>query len=129
MTEKVWEYKGYTCVVKEHPRMGHYLGYVGVPEDHVAAVIGDYEDIPVPVHGGLTFSGEDLQGVSKESGFWVGWDYAHIFDQGKDYSLEDIVEDVEDVVNQLSEIGIADAVEEKLEFMPEWFRDNIEVSE
>ena len=54
--------------------------YLGIPENHPLAN-RDYSDIPLDVHGGLTFSdfGDDKTG--REEGFyWYGWDYAHLWD-------------------------------------------------
>lgn len=49
--------------------------YVGVPTDH--PLVGfRYDDIPLDVHGGLTYAGAGLIGLGKDL-YWFGWDYAH----------------------------------------------------
>ena len=51
----------------------HPTAYVRVPKTHKYYSKG-YDDIPVSVHGGLTFS-ETTRGCH-----WIGWDYAHLGD-------------------------------------------------
>jgi hypothetical protein len=66
----------------------------------------------IDVHGGLTFSkrikkGEDwVQDFTP--GAWIGWDYAHAFDdigigslRGKRWTKEEVIEDCKDVIDQL----------------------------
>jgi hypothetical protein len=50
--------------------------YVGVPEGH--PLTGkDYNDLPLNVHGGLTFAGKG-DGYFRPAGmYWYGWDYGH----------------------------------------------------
>lgn len=51
--------------------------YIGVPESHPLADF-NYDDLPVEVHGGLTFGStfKDVPGW-----FFYGWDYAHLGDR------------------------------------------------
>jgi hypothetical protein len=49
--------------------------YLGIPKAHPLAGFG-YEDIPLRVHGGLTYSGSDIKGAPSDF-YWFGWDYAH----------------------------------------------------
>lgn len=54
--------------------------YIGVPPDHPLAG-RDYDDIPLEVHGGLTF-GALGDGEHYPAGtFWYGWDYGHSQDR------------------------------------------------
>jgi hypothetical protein len=84
--------------------MGAWCGYVGVPPGHRFYGV-DYNDVPVWVHGGLTFGSycqEDPRGEAygvchtPEPGrpanvYWLGFDCAHSFDlipTMLDYGLE-----------------------------------------
>jgi hypothetical protein len=83
--------------------MGHPNAYVGFPEGNY---IKDYDDIPVPVHGGFTFLG-------KRSGeLMLGWDYNHLGDfcaldaklGGKKWSLSSILAEVISAIDELNSI-------------------------
>jgi hypothetical protein len=79
---------GMLCLMRRASHSGCWCGYVGVPKDHPYYGEG-YNDVPVDVHGGLTFS--DL--CSPEEGehaichvvgegeddnvWWLGFDCAH----------------------------------------------------
>lgn len=52
--------------------------YLGVPKDHPLAGF-DYNDLPMQVHGGLTFGSAPEEGWP-QGWFWYGWDYAHAGD-------------------------------------------------
>lgn len=83
--EKVFHYKGYTCVVVLH-RFGHRCGYVGVPKGHAAYGM-HYDDLDVSVHGGLTYSNDSDEPYPIDTDkdlWWFGFDCAHCFD-GRDY--------------------------------------------
>lgn len=55
--------------------------YVGVPLGHPLAD-HEYDDIPITVHGGLTYAGTDEKGAYRPSGwYFYGWDYAHMGDR------------------------------------------------
>jgi hypothetical protein len=57
----------------------HPCAYLGVPFDHPLAGM-DYDNVPLGVHGGLTFS-QFGEGKYLPSGFyWFGWDYGHCDD-------------------------------------------------
>lgn len=49
--------------------------YLGIAKDHPLAGFS-YDDIPLSVHGGLTYSGDGVKGAP-EGHYWFGWDYAH----------------------------------------------------
>lgn len=53
-------------------------GYVGVPMGHPLAG-KNYDDMPLDVHGGLTFASEGGRHWP-EGWYWYGWDYAHLGD-------------------------------------------------
>ena len=87
-------------------KAGWYCGYVAVPEDH--PVYGkDYDDVPVDVHGGLTFAerSDDKYPVkTKENLWWFGYDCAH---SGDDIQNEDLIYNInecESLASQLTSI-------------------------
>lgn len=110
-------YKGIDfLILKNH--FGAWCSYVKIPTDHpwyhlvpnVEEVLGrgidvSYNDIPLSVHGGLTFSAEVLDDgkfiKDFTPGHWVGWDYAHFGDmvpgailfqdEGSTYYTEEMV--------------------------------------
>lgn len=70
-----FEYKGYKCWITRNMDVGgHLLGYVLLPTEHKYHGVG-YDDIPLDVHGGLTYSD------SAQDGLWqIGFDCAHYND-------------------------------------------------
>jgi hypothetical protein len=85
----VWfdEDTGYPCAIVRGPG-GHLCGYVGVPPGHPAYRAG-YDDVPVDVHGGLTYGregSEDVPGSDVETdAYWFGFDCAHLDDMAPAY--------------------------------------------
>ena len=86
------EYKGVPYIVTRAP-LGNLTAYIRIPDDHPWNGLVDktrdipghtlnvgYNDIPLDVHGGPTFSAR-VKGDAWPQGFtdgaWVGWDYAH----------------------------------------------------
>ena len=77
----------------------HPTAYIQIPSSHVLHSVNYRElyekDIDFPVHGGITWSGY-LPGCEDElitsnitgepSGFWYGWDYAHLDDYSAIYA-------------------------------------------
>lgn len=74
-----WIEDGVRCLVMRGP--SSWNAYIGIPKDHPLAGFG-YEDIPISVHGGLTFarSGEGEPIGWPEDRYWYGWDYGHAGD-------------------------------------------------
>ena len=85
------------------------LVYMAIPKKH--KYYGkDYRDIPIKVHGGLTFKGEVFDNQC------IGWDYGHAGDRfdspiigctlrkGKEWTFEEIQEEVNSVANQLTKL-------------------------
>lgn len=80
------EATGLDCLIVRNPVMGNLCGYVGVPEGHPEFGKG-YDDVPVNVHGGLTYADgcagpichEPLPG-RPDTVWWLGFDCAHAFD-------------------------------------------------
>ena len=115
--EEEWISKeGYKCFVVFNP-MGHRCGYVKVDEKNITNEINGYDDIPVNVHGGLTYGC---------NGIW-GFDCAHAGDTTDKWTLEAVKEEVNKLSKQLSELTWEDMVKAKLEFMPDWFKNRVEI--
>lgn len=93
----------------------HPCAYIEIPEGH--RYYGEvYDEIPLDCHFGLTYADDTgiLNGYNYRSGYWIGWDYAHLGDYycAKGYSkspllkrwtTEEILAEVKDVINQLVE--------------------------
>jgi hypothetical protein len=81
-----WSHAGFACLVIRNHLFGNWCGYVGVPEEH--PYFGkSYDDVPVEVHGGLTYEGLCNEHIchAPEPGFpetvwWLGFDCGHAFD-------------------------------------------------
>ena len=85
------ENTGLDCLIVRGPS-GALCGYVGVPEDHKYYEV-DYQEVPVDIHGGLTFSNkcanvEDttkhvchpIEDAANHPVWWLGFDCAHLYD-------------------------------------------------
>lgn len=90
----VWEgeYCGFRCAVCSGIAL---CGYVRVPEGH-PAYRRHYDDIPVDIHGGLTFNK-----LSPE-GFWVGFDCGHYGDEMMSWNVETVKEETRRLAEQLA---------------------------
>jgi hypothetical protein len=77
--EKEWKCCGFDCKVI-FVRGSHRCGYVAVPKNHVA-YDKSYDDMPIVVHGGLTYGSNRLMGKTYKNKFWFGFDCAHAGDK------------------------------------------------
>ena len=103
--ERYKDYEYYIITLGTHP-----CSYVVLPKDHKYYGM-NYDEIDVKCHYGLTYSRDYL--ISKdliEDDVWIiGWDYAHLgdyipyefSDYGHKYTLDELVKEVEDVIDQL----------------------------
>lgn len=73
--EEEFIHAGQQCFIWRHPSIGHWCGYVAIPEGHPWHQ-KPYEDIHVEVHYGLTFGDKFFDG-SKGDTYWLGFDCAH----------------------------------------------------
>ncbi len=73
-SEESFEYRGYKCQALRMGRLHHINGYVELPVGHKYHGM-NYDNIPVDVHGGLTYSRLDGNGSWK-----IGFDTAHYGD-------------------------------------------------
>jgi len=112
--EKRFSHEGFQCEI--HMIRSHRCGYVKLPKDHIAALIGLYDDIPVSVHGGLTYG--EVEGKY----FVVGFDCGHANDTLEKWTVEAVTEEVKRLAEQLKKITWRDAVLWKMRYMPEWFK-------
>ncbi len=72
---------------------GAYNGYVSLPPDHPWHGL-DYEDIPMDIHGGLTYS--DIEGAR-----WViGFDTCHWGDTAQRWDVEAVAAEAESLLTQ-----------------------------
>jgi hypothetical protein len=87
----------------------HLCAYLGVPKDHPLAGFG-YDDLPMQVHGGLTFGSEGKKNWP-EGWYWYGWDYGHsgdyctyyddklrtsAFRDGKKWTVNEVIAEAKD---------------------------------
>ena len=114
---KEWEAYGFKCLVLDSPFQS-FNGYVALTKKHPCYGL-DYDDIPVNVHGGLTYAdygGEEIkeEGVLWENPelYWIGFDTAHLGDWvgyapergGKRWTIEMVAEETEQLAKQLQMI-------------------------
>lgn len=75
-------------------------GYVRIIEGHPFYDKG-YENIPVNVHGGLTFSEHIMDNEKWSDGYWVGFDTAHYGDNQTNWTLNMVMEETKDLLRQV----------------------------
>lgn len=110
-------YRGYEFAVMN---LGtHPCCYIKLPKGHKYENV-HYNNIPLDVHGELTYSESylavavvDGKRIKEETGYWIGWDYAHWGDYlGYDpepngehiYTTEELEMDCRDAIDQLCEL-------------------------
>ena len=72
-------------------------GYVRIPEGH-EYYDKNYDDIPVSVHGGLTFSDHVFENSKNfTDGYWVGFDTAHYGDTKQRWPMESVLQETIDL--------------------------------
>ena len=72
-------------------------GYVRIPEGH-EYYEKTYDDIPVAVHGGLTFGDHIFENSKNFSdGYWVGFDTAHYGDTKQRWPMESVLQETIDL--------------------------------
>jgi len=112
----------FKCFIKRHPNLKHLCGYVELTGDN--KFYGkDYNDIPVQVHGGLTYA-------NQEGDNWViGFDCAHSgdlcpyledkynsFGSGDVYRTKEyVISECESLTDQISEWSISKIRQVKLD--------------
>lgn len=128
IAEKKWISNGFECHVMkmtfESDGSFHRCGYVTIPKKHICSSMS-YDDIPLNIHGGLTYS----------EGSTFGFDTAHSGDlrsnelerKGHFWSLEDVVKETNKMARQFSKITMLQIMKYKLRYMPHWFKKNIQI--
>ncbi len=108
----------YWCIVS----LGiHPCAYVAVTKDH-PYFEKNVDDIPIDVHGGITYDSNDLQWnpVLLEDVWWIGWDYGHAGDfsgcylrpkmtftpEEKKWTTQEIKNEVFKVIEQLKKAQV-----------------------
>lgn len=94
--ERMWEHEGICCaIVKNHA--GSWNGYCCIPEGHPWRAYTNHDDIPLDVHGGITFGPYHVPEMEFEMDgevrkfeartttwedvqYWIGFDTIHGFD-------------------------------------------------
>jgi len=86
--EREWNHAGLLCVVVQGREGQFRCGYVRIPPSH--PMHGkNYNDVPVDVHGGLTFGDpEPCKEHEDGQGYWFGFDCAHLGDASVDPDLD-----------------------------------------
>lgn len=72
-----WHEDGVRCIITRGPAA--LCAYLGIPLEHPLAG-KEYDDIPLSVHGGLTYAGVGDGKYRPKGYFWYGWDYGHAGD-------------------------------------------------
>ena len=95
----------------------HPCAYVYLPNHMIVnATAREWFEDTIDCHGGVTWCDHYVYGVDgtfDSSGYWFGWDYAHLGDfiygltsgpNDRKYTVKEIIEDIADVVDQLNTI-------------------------
>jgi len=82
-TERGWG-NGYVRIVEGHPFYGM-----------------NYMDIPVSVHGGLTFGDHIMDYDKWPDGYWVGFDTAHYGDNSDIWTIDAVSDETIDLFNEI----------------------------
>lgn len=132
--EKEWKsLKGLKCQVL-WVNDSHYCGYVGIPKGNPAFELG-YDDVPVSIHGGLTFGEHKLNGNTSTL-WWLGFDCAHAgdvvrgsFERPGDHrwTLQEVIKETRYLAEQLERLTWKDIIKQKLEYQPIWFRERVKI--
>ncbi len=111
--DKYKNYNYYVLNLGTHP-----TAYIEIPKEN-KLYRKSYDEIykigcDIDVHGGLTYSDNELMGVKSENWF-IGWDYAHCGDYcgyeeymsesirtyGKKWTTEEIIEECKNAIDQI----------------------------
>jgi hypothetical protein len=85
-----WIDEDIRCLIMKGP--ASLCTYIGLPKDHILSGF-NYNDLPLNVHGGLTFSSIGDGKVWPKNYWWYGFDYAHSGDYSFYYdTCKDILE-------------------------------------
>lgn len=120
----------------------HPCAYIAIPKMHpIMRFYVDYDEIDLPVHGGITYSGNDLwytrrnhlhgegmwvksewqflEGEIRNHFFWIGWDYAHSGDVSWYPTLDSPLSSSDRKIWKLKEIQVCVQMA-KIELKRQW---------
>ena len=122
--DKYKNYNYYVLNLGTHP-----TAYIEIPKEN-KLYRKSYDEIykigcDIDVHGGLTYSDNELMGVKSENWF-IGWDYAHCGDYcgyeehmpesirtyGKKWTTEEIIEECKNAIDQIIDFESKEIIEE-----------------
>lgn len=122
--DKYKNYNYYVLNLGTHP-----TAYIEIPKEN-KLYRKSYDEIyeigcDIDVHGGLTYSDNELMGV-KSKNWFIGWDYAHIGDYcgyeeympesvrtyGKKWTTEEIIEECKNAIDQIISFESKEILEE-----------------
>jgi hypothetical protein len=122
--DKYKNYNYYVLNLGTHP-----TAYIEIPKEN-KLYRKSYDEIykigcDIDVHGGLTYSDNELMGVKSENWF-IGWDYAHVGDYcgyeenmpesirvyGKKWTTEEIIEECKNAIGQIIDFESKEILEE-----------------
>ena len=122
--DKYKNYNYYVLNLGTHP-----TAYIEIPKEN-KLYRKSYDEIykigcNIDVHGGLTYSDNELMGVKSENWF-IGWDYAHCDDYcgyeeympenirtyGKKWTTEEIIEECKNAIDQIIDFENKEILEE-----------------
>ena len=130
--DKYKNYNYYVLNLGTHP-----TAYIEIPKEDKLYRKSHFEiyeiGCDIDVHGGLTYSSNELMGIKSENWF-IGWDYAHIDDYcgyeetmpesirtyGKKWTTEEIIEECKNAIDQIIDFESKEILEEpkKIEKIP-----------
>ncbi len=124
-TVKEFEHKGLKCTIKKvtfFKERGHLNGYVELPKQFTEVSM---DDLPLSVHGGITYKDKEV----------IGFDCAHDFTEHyKDYwNVERVEEECKRLAECISALTWDNIVMAKIDnlkdySLPKWFTDRAEVN-
>lgn len=101
---------GYNCYIISYGT--HPCAYVEIPKIHplYKKEYNSKKFLNIDCHWGITYSQDFLRPIGAEKSWFIGWDYAHSGDRygqliyGKEWTTEEIFEEVKHVVKQLKDM-------------------------
>jgi hypothetical protein len=109
------EHAGYTFYVK-NLNGRHPTAYICVPEGHPLYGKCLTDEIPLKVHGGVTYAEGRLY-HAEGSGWYIGWDYGHagdyaayyeegsyLYENSKRWTVDEIIDECVSACEQLEEM-------------------------
>jgi hypothetical protein len=126
---------GFRCIIL-FVRQSHRCGYIAIPRGHPAFEMSS-SDLPIDVHGGLTFGSCEppIKEIEKSEDVWFGFDCAHSGDNtswhkeenGHFWTMEEVANECIKMSREFKNLTLRKIIEYKLEYMPNWFKENIKI--